>query len=225
MRARVSALRHGVRTGWTTLAQEISEAGGTAIPIAMDVNDRASVAAGLDRFEDELGTPDILINNAGVSGRAAFLEATDDQMSKVLDTNFKGAWAAGQETARRMVAAGTGGAIVNTASILGFDIRAGAASYATSKAAVVQLTKAMALELAPHNIRVNAIAPGYFETELTADFLQSDAGQELVAGIPMGRIGRFEELDGALLLLASPKGAFMTGTTITVDGGHLIRGI
>ena len=191
----------------------------------MDVNDRASISTGLDQFEAGLGAPDILINNAGVSGRAPFLEATEEQMSQVFDTNFKGAWAAGQETAKRMVAAGTGGAIVNTASILGFDIRAGVASYATSKAAVVQLTKAMALELAPHKIRVNAIAPGYFETELTSDFLQSDAGRELVAGIPMGRIGRYEELDGALLLLASPKGAFMTGTTITVDGGHLIRGI
>ena len=124
-----------------------------------------------------------------------------------------------------MVQNGGGGSIVNIASILGVRVAGGVAPYAISKAAVVQMTKVLALEWARHKIRVNALAPGYIETELNDAFFASDAGKALIQRIPQRRLGEAKELDGALLLLASDAGSYMTGSVITVDGGHLVSGL
>jgi len=129
-------------------------------------------------------------------------------------------WA--QEAARRMLAAGQGGAIVNIASVLGFNVDKGVIAYATAKAGVIQLTKALALELAFKGIRVNAIAPGWIVTDINRDYLSSERGAPMKKQIPMGRFGEERDLDGPLLLLVSDAGRFMTGATIVADGGQLV---
>lgn len=204
------------------LAAEISDAGGTALAVGMDVTDRGSVTAALDEIAEQLAVPDVLVNNAGVATGAAVLDVTDADWRKVIDTNLEGAWIVAQETARRMKDAG-GGNIINTASILGLRVSAGVAPYAISKAAVVQMTKVLALELARYQIRVNALAPGYIETDLNEGYLNSDAGQTMIKRIPMRRCGQLHDLDGPLLLLASDASGYMTGTVIPVDGGHLVN--
>lgn len=205
-----------------TLAGEIADAGGTAVAVGMDVTDRESVTAALDEVASELSVPDVLINNAGTASGAGALDVTDADWHKVIDTNLEGAWIVAQETARRMKDAG-GGNIVNTASILGIRVSAGVAPYAISKAAVIQMTKVLALELARHQIRVNALAPGYIETDLNEDFLNSEHGQAMIKRVPMRRCGKLHDLDGPLLLLASDSSRYMTGTVIPVDGGHLVN--
>lgn len=204
------------------LAAEIVDAGGTALAIGMDVTDRQSVSEALDEIGTDLAVPDILINNAGVVSGAAALDVTDADWRKVIDTNLEGAWITAQETARRM-RDNSGGNIINTASILGLRVSAGVAPYAISKAAVIQMTKVLALELARYQIRVNALAPGYIETDLNEDYLNSDAGQAMIKRVPMRRAGRLHDLDGPLLLLASDASSYMTGTVIPVDGGHLVN--
>jgi NAD(P)-dependent dehydrogenase (short-subunit alcohol dehydrogenase family) len=205
-----------------TLAAEINDAGGSALAVGMDVTDRMSVTDALDEITAEMAVPDVLVNNAGVASGSAALDVTDDDWHKVIDTNLQGAWIVAQETARRMRDHG-GGNIINTASILGLRVSAGVAPYAISKAAVLQMTKALALELARFKIRVNALAPGYIETDLNEAYLQSDAGQAMIKRIPMRRAGRMHDLDGPLLLLASDASAYMTGAVIPVDGGHLVN--
>ncbi len=204
------------------LAAEITDAGGTALAVGMDVTDRGSVTAALDEIAEQLAVPDVLVNNAGVATGAAVLDVTDADWRKVIDTNLEGAWIVAQETARRMKDAG-GGNIINTASILGLRVSAGVAPYAISKAAVVQMTKVLALELARYQIRVNALAPGYIETDLNEGYLNSDAGQTMIKRIPMRRCGQLHDLDGPLLLLASDASSYMTGAIIPVDGGHLVN--
>ena len=170
-----------------TLAAEINDAGGSALAVGMDVTDRMSVTDALDEITAEMAVPDVLVNNAGVASGSAALDVTDDDWHKVIDTNLQGAWIVAQETARRMRDHG-GGNIINTASILGLRVSAGVAPYAISKAAVLQMTKALALELARFKIRVNALAPGYIETDLNEAYLQSDAGQAMIKRIPMRRV-------------------------------------
>jgi NAD(P)-dependent dehydrogenase (short-subunit alcohol dehydrogenase family) len=204
------------------LAREIEAAGGKAAAVTLDVVDPASVKAAFDAAEAALGPVTIVVNNAGVTDPAFFTRMTEAQWRGVLDVNLDGVFRVGQEGARRMAAAGKGGAIVNIASIVGLGAIKTLSAYAASKAAVIALTRNWALELARDGIRVNAIAPGYIATELNDDFWETDAGKRMIAHVPMRRLGRLEELDGPLLLLASRAGSFMTGTTVVVDGGHLL---
>ena len=203
------------------LADEIRAAGGTACPVRMDVTDADSVAAGLDAARDALGVPDILVNNSGIARPATTLDVTEDDWAGVVGTNLEGAWRVAQGTARRMVDAERPGTIINVLSILAFGVARGLGSYAASKAGLLQLTRTMAMELARHRVRVNAIAPGYVLTEMNREFFASDAGRAMIEHIPQRRIGDPSELDGALLLLASDASTYMTGSTIVIDGGHL----
>ncbi|MFI5016121.1 MAG: SDR family NAD(P)-dependent oxidoreductase [Hyphomicrobiales bacterium] len=204
-----------------TLAAEIEGAGGRAFAVAADVADRSQIARAFDAGEKTFGRVTVLINNAGVAKASSFLGMKDEAWRQTLDINLDAAVFTAQEAARRMAASG-GGAIVNIASILSFGVQKGNLAYAVSKAAVLQATRAMALELAPKGVRVNAIAPGYFATEMNADYLSSPQGQAMRRAVPMGRFGEAGELDGALLLLCSRAGSFMTGATIVVDGGHML---
>jgi NAD(P)-dependent dehydrogenase (short-subunit alcohol dehydrogenase family) len=204
------------------LAAEIGAAGGVAHPIVLDVTDATSVVTAFDEAEAALGPLDILINNAGVPSGSWFADTTDEEWRRVLDVNLDGVFRVGREAAKRMIDRRAGGAIVNIASVLGLGVLKTVAPYATSKAAVIQLTKTMALELARHRIRVNALAPGYIETELNADYLSSDAGLRMIARVPLGRAGQLGDLDGPLLLLVSDAGRYMTGSVIVVDGGQTL---
>jgi 2-deoxy-D-gluconate 3-dehydrogenase len=189
----------------------------------MDVTEPASVRAGFDRASADLGAPSIVVNNAGDVHRAASVDVAASDWKHVVDVNLNGVFNVAQEAARRMIEAGHGGSIINIASILGLRVRPQVASYAATKAAVVQLTKALALEWAEHSIRVNALAPGYFETDINRELLRSPAGAALISRVPQRRVGQMSELDGPLLLLASEASSYMTGTVIPVDGGHLVN--
>jgi len=201
----------------------IERAGGRATAIALDVTEPASVAAAFDSAAAALGPVTVVVNNAGIAITKPLLEHTEADWQQVIEVNLNGAWRVAQAAARHMVKHAQGGSIVNIASILGLRISAQVPSYAASKAALLQLTKAMALELARHKIRVNALAPGYVETGINREFFASEAGQALIKRIPQRRIGKPDELDGPLLLLASDAGSFMTGAVVTVDGGHVIN--
>ena len=204
------------------LAQEIRDAGGEAHPVALDVTGEAGVSAAFDELEAAMGPAGIVVNNAGIPSSSRFIEMPEEEWRGVMDVNLDGVFRVGQEAARRMKSAGQGGSIINVASVLGFMVLGRISAYAVSKAAVVQLTKAMALELARDGIRVNALAPGYIFTEMNDAFLRSDPGRKLLSKVPMQRAGEAHELDGALLLLASELGSYMTGSVITVDGGSLL---
>ena len=204
------------------LEAEIRGSGGEAVAVAIDVTDRASVAPAFAEAEAVLGPITILVNNAGVPSGAFFIKTSEEEWREVMSVNLDGVFRVGQEAARRMTANRTGGSIINIASLLGFGVIKGLSTYSASKAAIVSLTKSMALELARDRIRVNALAPGYFATEFNEAYLASEAGKRMMARVPMGRVGAVEELDGPLLLLASDAGRFMTGSVITVDGGHLL---
>lgn len=203
-------------------AKQIEADGGTAFPLALDVTDAQAIAPAFDKIETAIGPVTILVPAAGVTARSFFTDTTEEDWRYVMDTNLDGVWRTAKEAALRMQAHKTGGSIITIASMLSFAVLKAVSPYATSKAAIVQLTKAMALELARDNIRVNAIAPGYFSTELNEDYLASEAGQNLISKFPMKRLGSYDELDGALLLLASDAGRYMTGAVIPVDGGALL---
>ena len=207
------------------LVEEIEQTGGRAVPLIMDVTDADSVSAGLSRLVEHAGPVSLLVNNAGIATSHNFIDADLDAVRDVFATNQMAAWMVAQQICRHMQAHKVSGRIINIASIGGLRTMGGASSYAVSKAAVVQLTKIMAMEMARSDIRVNAIAPGYISTEMNADFLVSPAGQKLIGRSPMRRVGSPEDLDGTLLLLASSKNAFMTGAVIPVDGGHLVASL
>jgi 3-oxoacyl-[acyl-carrier protein] reductase len=203
------------------LAAEIEAAGGSALPVVADVGHRAEMVQAFDAAQAKFGPVTVLINNAGVAKPQSFLGMREETWRQTLDINLDAVVATAQEAARRMVGSG-GGAMVNIASILSFGVQKGNLAYAVSKAAVLQATRAMALELAPKGVRVNAIAPGFFSTEINAEYLASPQGEAMTRAVPMGRFGEEGELDGALLLLASRAGSFITGATIVVDGGHIL---
>ena len=196
-----------------------------ALAVAMDVTDAASVAAAFTAAEAKFGTVDLLVNNAGVAAPGTLHKTTEADWDWVVDTNLKGAWLVAAEAARRLLAAGKGGAIINIASVLGMATSRGHGVYSATKAGVIQLTRHMALELAGKGIRVNAICPGYFKTEMNDEYFDSAAGQAYIAATPGGRLGRMDEIDGPLLLLASEAGSFINGALLPVDGGHLVMSI
>jgi NAD(P)-dependent dehydrogenase (short-subunit alcohol dehydrogenase family) len=203
------------------VAGEIRDLGGKAIAVALDVTDASSVREAVAKTEADLGAITTLVNNAGVAVGKPLFEHDEEDWDRVVDTNLKGAWLVAQEVARRMVAHDRGGAIINIASILGLRVIGGVPEYCASKAGLLHLTKVLALELARHRIRVNAIAPGYVATDLNRAFFETEAGQAVIRRIPQRRLGEPGDLDGALLLLASEASRYMTGAIIPVDGGHL----
>lgn len=204
-----------------TEATALRDAGHDAEAVPLDVTDGASIAA----LFDAVPAFDVVINNAGISGSGRSALDTDlDDFQSVVDTNLTGVFAVAKAAAAGMKEKG-GGSIVNIASITALRVAGGLAAYAASKAAVAQLTKALALEWARHGVRVNALCPGYIKTAINADFFETEAGKAMVKRIPQRRLGRLEDLDGPLLLLASDASAFMTGSIIAVDGGHLVSSL
>jgi NAD(P)-dependent dehydrogenase (short-subunit alcohol dehydrogenase family) len=194
---------------------------GRVITLDLDVTDPATISVAFKRIADEGGL-DLLVNNAGVADTAPALETSLESYDRVMDTNLRGVWICAVEAAKIMKGA-NGGDIVNIASILGLRVANNVAPYAISKAGVVQMTRALALEWARYGIRVNALAPGYVSTEINAEFFASDAGSAAAKRIPMRRIGTFEDLDAPFLLLASGSSAYLTGVILPVDGGHHIN--
>jgi len=209
------------RDAIAALAAELG-AGAAAVPL--DVTDPSSIAAAFETAEAALGGPcDILVNNAGIAVTKPFLQQEAADWDGVMGVNLRGCFLVGQEAARRLAAAKQPGAIVNIASVLGERIIPGVAGYTAAKAGLLHLTRQMAVELARFGIRVNAIAPGYVATDLNRDFFASEPGQAMIRRIPQRRLGSADDLTGPLLLLASAAGAHMTGTTVTVDGGHSVN--
>jgi NAD(P)-dependent dehydrogenase (short-subunit alcohol dehydrogenase family) len=203
------------------VALRIRASGGSASAQELDVASAASVEQAV-RMAGEI---DILVNNAGITSTDSALEIREADYDAVVNTNQKGSLLVALEVARAMKARGVGGTIINVASILGLRQGGHVTPYAMSKAAIIQMTKQLALELARFGIRCNALAPGYFETDLNRDFFATEEGIRLIKRIPQRRLGRVEDLDGPLLLLASHASRFMTGSVITVDGGHMVSGL
>jgi NAD(P)-dependent dehydrogenase (short-subunit alcohol dehydrogenase family) len=206
------------------LKAEIESKGGRAAAIEADVTERAAMTRAFDAAEQAFGTVTILVNNAGVAqSPSRAVEVTPEEWRRVLALDLDAVFYNAQEAARRMLAAKQPGSIVNISSVLGFGVAKGTVAYAVAKAAVIQTTKALAVELAFKGVRVNAIAPGWFVTEINDEYLMSEAGTALKREIPMGRFGEPGDLDGALLLLASDAGSYITGATIVVDGGQVVQ--
>ena len=199
----------------------IEQAGGRALAVEADVLDRAQMNRAFDAAEAAFGTVTCLVNNAGVAHSTRAVDLGEDEWNRIVRTNLDAVFFWAQEGARRMLAAKASGAIVNIASVLGFGVSKGTVAYATAKAGVVQMTKALGLELAFRGVRVNAIAPGWFVTDINRDYL-TGPGAALTRDIPVGRFGQDGDLDGALLLLVSDAGAYIAGATIVVDGGQMV---
>lgn len=207
-------------------AEEIRTAtGANAIGIALDVTDPASIETALDAAEAAFGTVTVLVNNAGAVVDRPLAETAPEDWSRVIETNLTGCWLMTQAVTKRLIAAGTGGRIVNVSSMLGTTPAGRVHAYAASKAGINQLTRTTALELARHGISINALAPGYIETDLNRDFLGGTAGQRLVKRVPQRRFGLAADLEGALLLLTAPAGRYMTGEIVTIDGGLSLSGL
>lgn len=212
------------------LARELeSQYGGRVAVASCDVLDPAAIDLAFDDLHGRLGGIDVLINNAGVSRQAPAVEQSLEDWDSVVNTNLRGTWLCAVAAAKYMIADkspdSSPGSIINIASILGLGVAKQVAPYAISKAGVIQMTKALALEWAQYGIRVNALAPGYLHTDLNAEFFKSEAGKALISRVPQRRLGELSELDGPLLLLASEASSFMSGTVIPVDGGHLIHSL
>jgi NAD(P)-dependent dehydrogenase (short-subunit alcohol dehydrogenase family) len=203
------------------VAARIRDAGGECDTVALDVADAASIAA----IDPLLAQVDIFVNNAGIAIDKPFLDQSEEDWDRTLDTNSKGMFLLTQAAARAMRARGSGGSIINIASILGLRQGMHLSAYAASKAAVVQMTKSAALELARFGVRVNCICPGYIETDINRSLWSTEPGQAMLRRIPQRRLGLASELDGPLLLLASDASSYMTGSVIVADGGHTVSGL
>ena len=207
------------------MVREIEAAGGAAMAVVCDVTDEASIVAAVAEAGARLGPLDILVNNSGVTGRKPFLEATAEDWDQVLDTNLRGAFLMCREFAKAAIAAGKGGRIVNVASILGLRTIKGVVPYSASKAGMIHMGAVLAMELGQHGITVNTLAPGYIATDINREFLESEAGARIARRVPLGRLGQPGDMDGALLLLTSDAGRFITGVVLPVDGGHVVSSI
>jgi 3-oxoacyl-[acyl-carrier protein] reductase len=205
-----------------SLQEEITARGGRAVAVEMDVTSHASIVKAIDAAEAALGPVTVLINNAGIAVEKPAVEQSEADWDAVIGANLKGAYFTATEMARRMIARKQEGNIINVASVLGFGVMKFLAPYTISKAGIVQATKAMALELAGNRIRVNAIAPGYIDTEINHAFWATPGGEKLTKRIPQRRVGSESDLDGAIMLLASSASRYMTGSVVTVDGGFLL---
>ncbi|MFI4949225.1 MAG: SDR family NAD(P)-dependent oxidoreductase [Alphaproteobacteria bacterium] len=207
------------------LAQEIEGKGGQALALACDVTKRDSIAAAIAAAEAQIGPLSILVNNAGVVVSKPLFEHTEEDWDYVVDTNLKGAWMVARDFAHHLVERKRPGRIINIASVLGLRTIGRVPAYCTAKAGLIHLTHVLAMELARHMILVNALAPGYVETDFNREFFQTQAGKNLIDRIPLKRIAQAPDLDGALLFLASPASAYVTGAVISVDGGHAVAAI
>jgi NAD(P)-dependent dehydrogenase (short-subunit alcohol dehydrogenase family) len=207
------------------LASEIEAAGGQSLPIPCDVTHSADVAAAVATAENELGPLTLLVNNAGVVVSKPLFEHTEADWDHVVDTNLKGAWLMAREFAQHLVGLKRPGRIINISSVLGFRTIGRVPAYCAAKAGLTHLTRVLAMELARYGILVNALAPGYVETDFNRAFFQTEPGKALISRIPLKRLGQTEDLDGALLFLASPASGYVTGTVISVDGGHGVAAI
>ena len=205
-----------------SLKEELEAKGGIAYAVEMDVLDQQSISDCVEAVEHELGSIDVLVNNAGVAINKFFLDVTEEEYDSVLGTNLKGCFFCAQAVAKKM-ANRKSGSIINISSVLGTRPIGTLTTYCASKAGLNQLTATMALELARSGVRVNAIAPGYIETPMNSDFFKTGPGQALINSVPQRRLGQLEDLDGTILLLASDASKFITGTVITVDGGFTVR--
>ncbi len=203
----------------------IRDAGGSAICLDLDVTDATSVHTCFAELNDVAGAPDIVVNNAGIARQAFLTEISEEDWDAVLDTNLKGVFLVAQAAGRAMIAANKQGSIVNIASVLGLRVSKALASYIAAKAGVVHLTRAMALEFSRYGIRVNALAPGYFITEINQDQFEQGAEELVKQRVPLRRVGDLPEIGGPLLLLASDAGSYMTGSIVAVDGGHLCNSL
>ena len=215
----------GNRSDVPGITDAIARAGGKANFVAMDVTRDDSILRAFEEITKQWGPPAIVVNNAGITEVVDTLDEDPAEFDRVLSTNLRGPWMIAREAARHMVAAKIPGSIVNVASILALRQAGRVTAYATAKAGLVQMTKQLALEWARHNIRVNALAPGYVETDFNREFFQTEGGKRLIGRIPLKRIAQPADLDGALLFLASPASAYVTGAIISVDGGHAVAAI
>ena len=210
-----------------TLRAEIESEGGAAHVVSLDVTDPSSIRAAVAHAETEMGSIDILVNNSGVSTTQKLVDVTPDDYDYMMNVNTRGAFFVAQEVAKRMIARSkgeapgtyTGGRIVNVASMAGLKVLAQIGVYAMSKAAVIHMTRAMALEWGRYGINVNALCPGYIDTEINHHHWQTDAGQKLVNMLPRKRVGKPQDLDVVLMMLCANQSGFVNGAVIAADDG------
>jgi NAD(P)-dependent dehydrogenase (short-subunit alcohol dehydrogenase family) len=208
----------------TTLADEINADGGKAIALPLDVADAHAIGPAFDAVQAKLGTIDILVNNAGVGGEGLALDISIEDFDNTFAVNVRGTYFAAVEAAKRMIAAGVEGRIVNIGSIASHTVLPGLSAYCGSKAAVGMLTKSLAREWARRNISVNALCPGYIETAINDAWWPTEGGQKQLKGFPKRRLMDASDLDVAFLMLAGPGARAITGTLVTVDDGQSLPG-
>jgi NAD(P)-dependent dehydrogenase (short-subunit alcohol dehydrogenase family) len=216
----VLAARDGKRLD--EVAAEIAALGTKALPVVMDVTDRSSIEKAYEAAEAALGPIRAVVNNSGIAITKRLLDVSEAQWNPVIDVNLTGAWVVAQTAAKAMVAHGLGGSIVNISSILGQRTNPGIIAYNAAKAGLDHVTREMAAELAKYGVRVNALAPGYIETDMNRSYWETPPGKALISRVPMGRLGQEEDLDGPIVFLASDASAYITGQVLGLDGGHAV---